>query len=52
MTSMQTAIPRFSDARVLVAGDGEAKRFDDALNGIVSFAKRLAACGQAAHGAR
>jgi hypothetical protein len=47
-----STLPDFSAARVLVAGDGEALRFGDALNGIACNAERLAACGKAAHGAR
>ena len=45
-------IPAFSKTRLLVAGDGETRRFGDALNGIAGSGERPAACGGADHGAR
>jgi hypothetical protein len=48
---MQTAIPDFAQARVLVVGDGEVRRFGDALNGITCRTERPAHSRRAAHGA-
>jgi len=48
---MALNLPDFSHARVLVAGDGETRRFGDALNGIACRGERPAAGGRADHSA-